>query len=120
MALTALEWLALPEDEREKRKGELSPHECFLLRTTYEYMPKGPEHYPKGPLKKPDPTPEDWERFWHSEFEAFKEFGTIPKEVTYEEWTKNSHQIMESASTVVALSRKISENKAEVLRLEIT
>ena len=50
MALTALEWLALPEDEREKRKGELSPHECFLLRTTYEYMPKGPEHYPKGPL----------------------------------------------------------------------
>lgn len=36
----------------------------------------------------------------------------------YEEWTKNSHQIMESASTVVALSRKISENKAEVLRLE--
>ena len=36
----------------------------------------------------------------------------------YEEWTKNSHQIMESASTVVALSRKLYANKAEVLRLE--
>ena len=93
MLLTALEWLALPEEEREKRKGELSPHECFLLRTTYEYMPKGPEHYPKGPLKRPDPTPEDWERFWHSEFEAFKEFGTIPKEVTYEEWTKKGRPL---------------------------
>lgn len=93
MALTALEWLALPENEREKRKGELSPHECFLLRTTYAYMPIGPEHYPDGPLKKPDPTPEDLERYWRSEFEVIKELGIIPKEVSYEKWTKKGRPL---------------------------
>lgn len=38
MSLTAREWLLLPEKEQERRKGELSPHECFLLRTDLEYM----------------------------------------------------------------------------------
>lgn len=38
MGLTAREWLLLPSDEQERRKGELSPHECFLLRTDLEYM----------------------------------------------------------------------------------
>ena len=33
MALTAREWLLLPEDEQQRRKNELSHHECFLLRT---------------------------------------------------------------------------------------
>jgi hypothetical protein len=33
MGLTAREWLLLPKDEQEERGKELSPHECFLLRT---------------------------------------------------------------------------------------
>lgn len=32
MALTAREWLLLPEKEMEKRKGELSKEECAKLR----------------------------------------------------------------------------------------
>lgn len=93
MALTALEWLALPEDEREKRKGELSPHECFLLRASYDYMPRGPEHYPNGPLKKREYTHEEMEKIWHSHFEVLKEFRIIPKEVSYEEWTKKGRPL---------------------------
>lgn len=33
--LTAKEYLALSPEERERRKDELSAHECFLLRTLY-------------------------------------------------------------------------------------
>lgn len=38
MALTAKEWLLLSEEEQQKRGKELSPHECFLLRSTYAYV----------------------------------------------------------------------------------
>lgn len=38
MALTAREWLLLPIEEQERRKDELSSHECFLLRTNLAYM----------------------------------------------------------------------------------
>lgn len=38
MALTAREWLLLPEEEQKQRKDELSPQECFLLRTNLEYV----------------------------------------------------------------------------------
>ena len=38
MALTAREWLLLPKDEQERRKGELSAHECFLLRTDLSHI----------------------------------------------------------------------------------
>lgn len=93
MTLTALEWLALPDNEREERKGELSAHECFLLRTTYAYMPKGPEHYPNGPLKRQEHTQEEIEKFWHDEFEVFKSFGTIPQDVSYEEWTRKGRPL---------------------------
>lgn len=37
MALTAREWLLLPEKEQKERADELSPHECFLLRTDLAY-----------------------------------------------------------------------------------
>lgn len=36
--LTAREWLLLPAEEQEKRKYELSAHECFLLRTNLEMI----------------------------------------------------------------------------------
>lgn len=38
MALTAKEWLLLPKKEQKERAGELSPHECFLLRTAYSMV----------------------------------------------------------------------------------
>lgn len=38
MALTAREWLMLPKEDQERRKDELSSHECFLLRTDLEYL----------------------------------------------------------------------------------
>lgn len=38
MSLTAREWLLLPEKEQQERGHELSPHECFLLRTSYAYI----------------------------------------------------------------------------------
>ena len=38
MNLTAREWLILPEAEQISRAHELSPHECFLLRTVYAYI----------------------------------------------------------------------------------
>lgn len=38
MALTAREWLLLPKEEQERRKGELSAHECFLLRTDLSHI----------------------------------------------------------------------------------
>lgn len=86
MALTALEWLALPEEERKRRGEELSSHECFLLRTVYEFMPKGPEHYPNGPLQRKEPTEEEMEKFRRDRFTVFRAWGTIPQEVTYDEW----------------------------------
>ena len=38
MALKAKEWVWLPREEQERRAWELSPHECFLLRTLYDYV----------------------------------------------------------------------------------
>lgn len=38
MALTAREWLLLPEQEQKERAGELSHHECFLLRTELSHF----------------------------------------------------------------------------------
>lgn len=38
MALTAKEWLLLPQQEQQKRQIELSDHEAFLLRTLYAYV----------------------------------------------------------------------------------
>ena len=66
MALTAREWLLLPEDEQRRRGGELSPHECFLLRTDLEYI-----HFTEE--QKKNMPPEKREEFLH------------PKELTKEE-----------------------------------
>lgn len=38
MDLTAREWLLLTKENQEKRKKELSPQECFLLRTELEFI----------------------------------------------------------------------------------
>jgi hypothetical protein len=38
MTLTAREWLLMPADEQEQHKQELSPHECYLLRTLFSNL----------------------------------------------------------------------------------
>ncbi len=58
MGLTALEWLLLPEEEQKRRGHELSPHECFLLRTTYSYVKFTEE-------EKANMSPEERERILH-------------------------------------------------------
>lgn len=55
MALKAKEWVWLPREEQERRACELSPHECFLLRTLYDYCHPTEE-------EKANLTPEEWER----------------------------------------------------------
>lgn len=47
MALTAREWLILPEKEQKERVHELSPQECFLLRTSYACI-----HYAEEELRR--------------------------------------------------------------------
>lgn len=66
MALTAREWILLPQQEQEDRKGELSPHECFLLRTELDYI-----HFSED--EKKNMSQEKREAFLH------------PKEYTEEE-----------------------------------
>lgn len=66
MALTALEWLLLSEDEQRKRQSELSVHECFLLRTSLSQIKFTEE-------QKRRMTPEEKYNFTH------------PKEYTQEE-----------------------------------
>lgn len=92
MSLTALEWLALPEEERERRKDELSSHECFLLRTAYAHFPAGPEHYPDGPLKPL--SAEEKEKRSKIFFQFYQEvLKTIPAEMTWEEWVRKGEPL---------------------------
>ncbi len=66
MSLTAREWILLPREEQEKRKGELSPEECFKLRIELSEIHLSEE-------QKKNLSPEVKERFIH------------PKERTEEE-----------------------------------
>lgn len=89
MALTAEEWLALPIEEGDRRADELSPHEAFRLRTELSYWPRGPEHYPNGPIvrKKKKWTEEEKRKYREKDFHVFRDlFHTIPENITFEQW----------------------------------
>lgn len=86
MSLTAEEWLALPIEEGNRRGNELSPHECFRLRTECSMMPRGPEFYPNGPVKRKKLTQEEIQKKKENEFLVMKEFGMLPNDLTFEEW----------------------------------
>ena len=58
MSLTAREWLLLPEKEQQEKGHELSPHECFLLRTSYAYI-----HFKEEEKQKM--SEEEKDRFLH-------------------------------------------------------
>ena len=66
MALTAREWLLLPENEQQRRKNELSDHECYLLRTELEYIHLTEE-------EKKNMSPEKREKFLHPNERSKKE-----------------------------------------------
>lgn len=93
MALTALEWLQLDKDERERRKGELSNHESFLLRTQYSYYDDCREGRDlaiktvKGDKKIY--TPEEQEAYVKSVFEMMKEIGVVSSDTDLETFRKN-------------------------------
>lgn len=90
MALTALEWLQLDKDERERRKGELSNHESFLLRTQYSYYDDCREGRDlaiktvKGDKKIY--TPEEQEKIDKEFFEILTKYGAIPENTTMEDF----------------------------------
>ena len=66
MALTAREWLLLPENEQQRRKNELSDYECYLLRTELEYIHLTEE-------EKKTMSPEKREKFLHPKERTKKE-----------------------------------------------
>ncbi len=81
MALTALEWLKLNTDERERRKGELSPHECFLLRTTYSMYDGFNDVKVVGHREM---TPDEEEKAAEDFFKILKETKVIPQNTDLE------------------------------------
>ena len=90
MSLTAKEWLLLPEDEQIRRADEVSPHECFLLRTQYAEIHFTEEE--KANMTQEErakflrkPTEEEILRSKQASFAAMKMFD----EVTFEEWQKS-------------------------------
>ena len=52
MALTAREWLLLPQEEQKKRGNELSSKECFKLRTLYSEIHFSEEEKAHMPWQK--------------------------------------------------------------------
>lgn len=58
MALTAREWILLPKEEMEARKGELSSEECLKLRIELDMV-----HFTEE--EKQRMSPEEKERFIH-------------------------------------------------------
>lgn len=89
MSLRAKEWLLLPEDEQKRRADEVSPHECFLLRTHYAEI-----HFTEE--EKANMTQEERDEFLKLPTEdkiledkknglrQMKLLKLIPDEVTYE------------------------------------
>lgn len=86
MALTAREWLLLPKEEQEKRKGEVSDHESFLLRTLFgmihfseEQKRNMPEEEREAFLHPREHTPEEVERFQQEAERMFRELVEMSK-----------------------------------------
>ena len=98
MGLTAREWIWLPRDEQERRKGELSQHECFLLRTRYDDV--HPTEKEKASLTQEakermlqKPSEEEKKKKKESDLKVMKMFGLIPEQVTFEEWENAGYPI---------------------------
>ena len=93
MSLRAKEWLLLPEDEQKIRADEVSPHECFLLRTQYAEIHFTEEEKVNMTQEERDeflklPTEDEILEDKKHGLRQMKLLKLIPEEVTYEEWEK--------------------------------
>lgn len=98
MSLRAKEWLLLPEDEQKRRADEVSPHECFLLRTHYAEIHFTEEEKANMTQEERDeflklPTEDEILEDKKNGLRQMKLLKLIPDEVTYEEWEKASYPI---------------------------
>lgn len=93
MALTAREWLLLPEAEQKRRGKELSAEECFKLR-----MELGEIHFSEEEKKRmteqekysfthpKELSDEEKEKNSRNELKFLQAAGMLPQEITWEEW----------------------------------
>ena len=79
-------------------KGELSQHECFLLRTRYDDV--HPTEKEKASLTQEakermlqKPSEEEIRKSKESDLKVMKMFGLIPEQVTFEEWENAGYPI---------------------------
>lgn len=97
MALTAREWLLLPESEQKQRGKELSPKECFKLRMelseihlTEEEKQNLTEEERERFINPPKKTAqEEIEAYNKTRFKVLKDFKILPENITYEKWIKD-------------------------------
>lgn len=88
MGLMAREWLLLSKEEQEKRKGELSKQECFLLRTELDMI-----HFTEE--EKQNMTNEQKEAFIHPKTLNHKEKELFQKkcENVFKEMMKEAEKV---------------------------
>lgn len=91
MALTAREWLLLPESEQKQRGKELSPKECFKLRMelseihlTEEEKQNLTEEERERFINPPKKTAQEIEAYNKTRFKVLKDFKILPENITYE------------------------------------
>lgn len=91
MALTAKEWLLLPKEEQEKRKKELSSHECYLLRSVYDYCHFTEEQKNNMTQEEKEeflrkPTKEEQEATIKSQEEVLRRWGVLEAGEILDNW----------------------------------
>ena len=96
MALTAREWLLLPESEQKQRGKELSPKECFKLRMelseihlTEEEKQNLTKEERERFINPPKKTAQEIEAYNKTDFKVLKDFKFLPENITYEKWIKD-------------------------------
>ena len=88
MALTAREWLLLPESEQKQRGKELSPKECFKLRMELSEIHLTEEERERF-INPPKKTAQEIEAYNKTRFKVLKDFKILPENITYEKWIKD-------------------------------
>lgn len=91
MELTAKEWLLLPKEEQKKRGKELSPHECYLLRSVYDHCHFTEEQKNNMTQEEKDEflresTKEEQEVSIKLQEEVLKEWGLLEAGETLDDW----------------------------------
>lgn len=100
MALTAREWLLLPEDEQKLREKELSPEECFKLRMELSMIHFTEEE--KRNMSEQDKydfthpkvfSSEEREKRSRDTFRFLQDNNILSKDAVWEEWEKKGRPL---------------------------